>query len=38
MKKVSISKKQALIQKILAIKAQQALVGGVHCVGHCKAV
>jgi hypothetical protein len=38
MKKVSVAKKQAMIQKIMATKAQQALVGGIHCAGHCKAV
>ncbi len=37
MKKVTIEKKQALIQRILAAKAQKSLTGGAHCIGHCVA-
>jgi len=34
MKKITLSKKEALIAAILANKATKA-IGGVHCVGHC---
>lgn len=38
MKKVQIEKKQALIQKIMAAKAQQSSAESIHChkCGHCR--